>query len=81
MKSEKLPGKMEYWRIHDDALDQPILIGIEHSDGDLHGVFMNNLNTGRVVNLKGIEVQAIMNALVDSGSKISADKPPLFHIS
>lgn len=81
MKSEKLPAKMEYWRMRDDGLELPILIGIEHSDGDLHGVFMNNLNTGRSVNLKGVEVEAIINALVESGSKIDGNDMPLFHIS
>lgn len=58
---------MEYWRCLDDGLEQPILVGVEHQDGSVHGVMLHNFNTGLVYTLKGVELEALISVIIDGG--------------
>lgn len=75
MRSEKQRSQINYWKAIEDNLPIPILIGIEHKDGLLSGVQMNNPNTGRVVSLTGVELEALAHVFNESGFKIKKNTP------
>lgn len=71
MRVEKLPSKMEYWHLLDDRWKVPAMIGIEHADGEVHGVMFNNPNDPKGVRiLTGIELLGILKCIEQSEAKI-----------
>lgn len=83
MRVEKLAAKMEYWDILDDHWEYPLRIGIEHADGEVHAVLINNMNAGSrgVRTLNGAELLGILKAIEQCGSIIKDINPQLFYSS
>lgn len=75
MRTEKQENQINYWKAIDDGLAHAILIGIEHRDGVLSGIQMNNPNTGKMITLAGIELEAITAVFNESGLKIERKTP------
>ena len=70
MRTEKQENQINYWKAIEDGLAHPILVGIEHRDGFLSGMQINNPNTGRLISLTGVELEAIAAVFKESGLKI-----------
>ena len=75
MRVEKQENQINYWKAIEDGLAFPILIGIEHRDGNLTGVQMSNPNTAKTVTLTGVELEAVATVFNESGFKIKQNTP------
>ena len=75
MRVEKRDNQINYWHAVDDGLPHPIVVGIEHENGRLSAIQMNNPNTGRLITLSGIELEAVATVFNESGVKIEQNKP------
>lgn len=82
MRVEKLPSKMEYWHLLDDKWEVPATIGIEHQNGEVHGVLINNPNNPKGIrSLSGVELLGILKCIEQCDGKIRAYDLGLIYIS
>ena len=73
---------MEYWHATFDALDLPILVGIEYGNDDtIHGAMIRDMNRHTIKAINGLELEALVKVLAECDSKIGAGEPKLLHIA
>jgi len=75
MRLEKKDNQINYWGVIDDGLPLPLIVGVEHREGLLSGIQLNNPNTGKVVTLSGVELEAVAKVFNESGLKIEQSIP------
>jgi len=80
MRLEKKDNQINYWGVIDDGLPLPLIVGVEHREGLLSGIQLNNPNTGKVVTLSGVELEAVAKVFNESGLRIEQSIPDVISV-